>query len=242
MTLADFESAVDRVIGGLEKKNKVRGVAGPTVVHTHVAATSAAGALGRALPPCPTTLRQWSDACLLSIQPPSPERYTLLCSLPEPTPPWALQVISVEERKTVAYHEAGHAVVGWFLQYAEPLLKVSGRLRGMLGSVLRSGGVPVPALLPSALVSISYPSPERAHSPPARRYHPCPAPLLPPGLHRAARLRCAGLCAVPAQRERAHDRGAGARLPLALLALCGWRKPSLPSTCELGLWTWLAPG
>lgn len=30
-----------------------------------------------------------------------------------------------EERKRVAYHEAGHAVVSWFLQYAEPLLKVS---------------------------------------------------------------------------------------------------------------------
>jgi AFG3 family protein len=54
--MADFESAVDRVIGGLEKKNKV---------------------------------------------------------------------ISVEERRTVAYHEAGHAVVGWFLEHAEPLLKVS---------------------------------------------------------------------------------------------------------------------
>ena len=25
----------------------------------------------------------------------------------------------------MAYHEAGHAVVGWFLQYCEPLLKVS---------------------------------------------------------------------------------------------------------------------
>lgn len=35
------------------------------------------------------------------------------------------KVISPEERRTVAYHEAGHAVVGWFLQYAEPLLKVS---------------------------------------------------------------------------------------------------------------------
>lgn len=30
-----------------------------------------------------------------------------------------------EERKRVAYHEAGHAVVSWFLQFAEPLLKVS---------------------------------------------------------------------------------------------------------------------
>lgn len=54
--MPDFESAVDRVIGGLEKKNKV---------------------------------------------------------------------ISAEERRTVAFHEAGHAVVGWFLEYAEPLLKVS---------------------------------------------------------------------------------------------------------------------
>jgi len=54
--MVDFESAVDRVIGGLEKKNKV---------------------------------------------------------------------ISAEERRTVAFHEAGHAVVGWFLEYAEPLLKVS---------------------------------------------------------------------------------------------------------------------
>ena len=25
----------------------------------------------------------------------------------------------------VAYHEAGHAVVGWFLEHADPLLKVS---------------------------------------------------------------------------------------------------------------------
>lgn len=25
----------------------------------------------------------------------------------------------------MAYHEAGHAVAGWFLEYAEPLLKVS---------------------------------------------------------------------------------------------------------------------
>ncbi len=56
VTMIDFESAIDRVIGGLEKKNKA---------------------------------------------------------------------ISVEERKTVAYHEAGHAVVGWFLEHAEPLLKVS---------------------------------------------------------------------------------------------------------------------
>ena len=35
------------------------------------------------------------------------------------------QVLQPEEKKTVAYLEAGHAVTGWFLQYADPLLKVS---------------------------------------------------------------------------------------------------------------------
>lgn len=35
------------------------------------------------------------------------------------------QVLQPEEKKTVAYHEAGHAVAGWFLEFADPLLKVS---------------------------------------------------------------------------------------------------------------------
>ncbi|KAL2502925.1 ATP-dependent zinc metalloprotease FTSH 10 [Forsythia ovata] len=56
ITIEHFESAIDRVIGGLEKKNKV---------------------------------------------------------------------ISKMERRTVAYHESGHAVASWFLEHAEPLLKVS---------------------------------------------------------------------------------------------------------------------
>lgn len=34
-------------------------------------------------------------------------------------------VLQPEEKKTVAYHEAGHAVSGWFLEHADPLLKVS---------------------------------------------------------------------------------------------------------------------
>ena len=34
-------------------------------------------------------------------------------------------VLQPEEKRTVAYHEAGHAVVGWFLEFADPLLKVS---------------------------------------------------------------------------------------------------------------------
>lgn len=45
------------------------------------------------------------------------------------------RVLSVEERRTVAYHEAGHAICGWFLKYADPLLKVSiiPRGQGALG-------------------------------------------------------------------------------------------------------------
>ncbi|XP_020841222.1 mitochondrial inner membrane m-AAA protease component AFG3L2 isoform X2 [Phascolarctos cinereus] len=34
------------------------------------------------------------------------------------------QVLQPEEKKTVAYHEAGHAVAGWFLEHADPLLKI----------------------------------------------------------------------------------------------------------------------
>lgn len=37
------------------------------------------------------------------------------------------QVLQPEEKKTVAYHEAGHAVAGWFLEHADPLLKVNGK-------------------------------------------------------------------------------------------------------------------
>jgi len=35
------------------------------------------------------------------------------------------QVLQPDEKKTVAYHEAGHAVAGWFLEHADPLLKVN---------------------------------------------------------------------------------------------------------------------
>ncbi len=54
--MQDFQDAVDRVIGGLEKKNKI---------------------------------------------------------------------ISPEEKKIIAFHEAGHAICGWFLEHAYPLLKVT---------------------------------------------------------------------------------------------------------------------
>ncbi len=35
------------------------------------------------------------------------------------------KIMSPEERRVVAYHEAGHAVAGWNLKYADPLLKVT---------------------------------------------------------------------------------------------------------------------
>ena len=35
------------------------------------------------------------------------------------------KIISPEEKRIVAYHEAGHAVAGWFLEHADPLIKVS---------------------------------------------------------------------------------------------------------------------
>ncbi|XP_031641173.1 AFG3-like protein spg-7 [Contarinia nasturtii] len=34
-------------------------------------------------------------------------------------------VLSPDEKRTVAYHEAGHAIAGWFLEFSDPLLKVS---------------------------------------------------------------------------------------------------------------------
>ncbi len=35
------------------------------------------------------------------------------------------KIISMVEKKTIAYHEAGHATVSWLLEYASPLLKVT---------------------------------------------------------------------------------------------------------------------
>ncbi len=60
--MEDFEHAIDRLIGGLEKKNKL---------------------------------------------------------------------ISPEEREIIAYHESGHAIVGWFLEYTDPVVKVSIVPRGL---------------------------------------------------------------------------------------------------------------
>jgi AFG3 family protein len=41
------------------------------------------------------------------------------------------KIISPEEKQIVAYHEAGHAIAGWFLEHADPLVKVSIVPRGI---------------------------------------------------------------------------------------------------------------
>lgn len=50
------------------------------------------------------------------------------------------KLISPQERKIVAYHESGHAIVGWFLEYTDPVLKVSIVPRGLaaLGYTLQT--------------------------------------------------------------------------------------------------------
>lgn len=41
------------------------------------------------------------------------------------------KIISPEEKRIVAYHEAGHAIAGWYLEHADPLVKVSIVPRGI---------------------------------------------------------------------------------------------------------------
>ena len=41
------------------------------------------------------------------------------------------KIISPDEKRIVAYHEAGHAVAGWYLEHADPLVKVSIVPRGI---------------------------------------------------------------------------------------------------------------
>ena len=41
------------------------------------------------------------------------------------------KIISPEERRVIAFHEAGHAIVGWFLEHTDPVVKVSIVPRGL---------------------------------------------------------------------------------------------------------------
>jgi AFG3 family protein len=45
--------------------------------------------------------------------------------------------LSKIERTTVAYHESGHAIIGWFLEYCNPIVKITivPRSKGALGFV-----------------------------------------------------------------------------------------------------------
>lgn len=44
-------------------------------------------------------------------------------------------VMTLDERKIIAYHESGHAVAGWFMEHSNPLLKITiiPRSKGSLG-------------------------------------------------------------------------------------------------------------
>lgn len=50
------------------------------------------------------------------------------------------KIISPKEREIVAYHESGHAIVGWYLEHTDPVIKVSIVPRGIaaLGYTLQS--------------------------------------------------------------------------------------------------------
>src|SRR5699024_941965 len=50
------------------------------------------------------------------------------------------KLISPHERKIVAYHESGHAIIGWYLEHTDPVLKVSIVPRGLaaLGYTLQT--------------------------------------------------------------------------------------------------------
>jgi cell division protease FtsH len=41
------------------------------------------------------------------------------------------KIISPEEKRIIAYHEAGHAICGWYLEFAHPLVKVTIVPRGL---------------------------------------------------------------------------------------------------------------
>lgn len=34
------------------------------------------------------------------------------------------RILSPEEKRKIAFHEAGHTLIGWFLQHIDPVIKV----------------------------------------------------------------------------------------------------------------------
>src|SRR5258706_2643769 len=64
------------------------------------------------------------------------------------------RVISEEQKRLVAYHEAGHAVVGHLLPYCDPVRKITIIPRGMTGGSVLS--VPEDDLGPESRSRIKY--------------------------------------------------------------------------------------
>ncbi|RZR72274.1 hypothetical protein BHM03_00011834 [Ensete ventricosum] len=104
VTMQHFEAAIDRIIGGLEKKNKV-----------------SFNILFSMFKCCELITEHVNIMQEEIVRRSSPHRRRR----GEEGGDVAEDVISKLERRTVAYHEAGHAVAGWFLEHAEPLLKVT---------------------------------------------------------------------------------------------------------------------
>lgn len=70
------------------------------------------------------------------------------------------RIIHPEEKQTIAYHEAGHCIAGWYLKYGSPLVKVTIIPRGMaLGYALYQPEeriiTPYPKLIDEMCVSLA---------------------------------------------------------------------------------------
>ena len=151
--ITDFEAATDRVIGGLESR-KIMSPEEKKVVGAYVSVARAMrnsgcercilNALMAASLPCFTQnniLYAYSYFC--KYRPPRP------VPPPPPVPPshhHHIYVCLYACASTTAYHEAGHAVAGWNLEFADPLLKVTivprGSGRPGLRAVPAQGAVP----------------------------------------------------------------------------------------------------
>lgn len=94
------------------------------------------------------------------------------------------KILSQEERRVVAFHESGHALVGWLLEHTEAVLKVSW-LAGCREARLA----------------------ERNRLTHNSSSSPFPAP----GVHSSPHKRCAGFCPDPAQGPVPADQGSALR-------------------------------
>lgn len=86
-----------------------------------------------------------------------PPRYTgchppdrILVSVPTGTAKRS-QILSPEERKVVAFHESGHALVGWLLEHTEAVMKVMQPSTGR-----GAGGSPLGVPIQGALLGLRY--------------------------------------------------------------------------------------